>query len=127
LYLGSYRDPNLAETLKAIDGIPDYIRNFAADSRELTKYIIGTISEIDRHYAPEDKGLLALKNYLTGISFEKLQKKREEVLSTEVAKLNDFADYFDKVLKQNIFTVFGNENQIRKNEDLFKSLVKVFS
>jgi Zn-dependent M16 (insulinase) family peptidase len=56
-----------------------------------------------------------------------MQKKREEVLSTEVARLNDFADDFDKVLKQNIFTVFGNENQIRKNEDLFKSLVKVFS
>jgi Zn-dependent M16 (insulinase) family peptidase len=127
LYLGSYRDPNLAETLKAIDGIPDYIRNFAADSRELTKYIIGTISEIDRHYAPEEKGLQALKNNLTGVTFEKMQKKREEVLSTEVARLNDFADDFDKVLKQNIFTVFGNENQIRKNEDLFKSLVKVFS
>lgn len=126
LYVGSYRDPNLSETLKAIDGIPEYIKNFSVDSRELTKYIIGTISEIDRHHSPEEKGFLALKYMLTGMNIEKIQKKRDEVLSTEVSQMNNFSQAFEKVLSKNVFTVFGNETQIKNNQNLFDKLVKVF-
>ena len=40
----SYRDPNLKKTFDVFAGIPEYIRNFNADEKEMTKYIIGTIS-----------------------------------------------------------------------------------
>lgn len=35
-YLVSYRDPHLKRTLDVYKGIPDYIRNFQADEREMT-------------------------------------------------------------------------------------------
>ena len=43
-FLVSYRDPHLKRTLEVYKGVPDYIRAFEADEREMTKYIIGTIS-----------------------------------------------------------------------------------
>src|SRR5699024_3999083 len=39
MYLGSYRDPNLVETLEAYDGTPEYLKNFSVDDREMRKYI----------------------------------------------------------------------------------------
>ncbi|MGM0607296.1 MAG: insulinase family protein [Candidatus Muiribacteriota bacterium] len=127
VYSGSFRDPNLAETLEAIDGIPEYVKNFRVDDRELTKYIIGTISDLDRHHSPGAKGFLALKNKLTGITFNKRQKRREEVLSTQVSSLNKLSEGFEKVFSENIYTVFGNENKIKKNKSLFKKMLKIFN
>ena len=43
----SYRDPHLRRTLDVFKGIPEYVRSFKADEREMTKYIIGTISGKD--------------------------------------------------------------------------------
>ena len=43
-YFVSYRDPHLKRTLDVYEGIPAYVRDFQADEREMTKYIIGTIS-----------------------------------------------------------------------------------
>ena len=49
-YLVSYRDPHLKRTLDVYKGIPDYIRNFQADERDMTKYVIGTISGIPANW-----------------------------------------------------------------------------
>ena len=48
----SYRDPHLGRTLEVYQGIPGYIRDFQADEREMTKYIIGTISGKDVPQTP---------------------------------------------------------------------------
>ena len=64
----SYRDPNVEQTLKAYDGICDYIASFEASDREMTKYIIGTISELDSPLTPSMKGERATAYYIRGIS-----------------------------------------------------------
>ena len=33
----SYRDPHLRRTLEVYEGVPEYVRTFAADEREMTK------------------------------------------------------------------------------------------
>ena len=55
-YLVSYRDPHLKRTLEVYQGVVDYIRNFQADERDMTKYIIGTISGKDVPKTPQMKG-----------------------------------------------------------------------
>lgn len=39
--LVSYRDPKLAATDKIYEGIPEYLKNFSIDVRDMTKYVIG--------------------------------------------------------------------------------------
>ena len=52
-YFVSYRDPNLSDTLDVYDRIPEYIKNFSPDERDMTKYIIGTFSALDTPMNPE--------------------------------------------------------------------------
>lgn len=54
-YFVSYRDPNLGRTLEIYDGVPEYLENFTVSERDMTKYIIGTISNIDQPMTPATK------------------------------------------------------------------------
>ena len=55
-YFVSYRDPNLKRTIEVYEGIVDYLKNFTVSDRDMTKYIIGTISNIDQPMTPATKG-----------------------------------------------------------------------
>ena len=122
----SYRDPNVKETLKAYDGICDYIQNFEASEREMTKYIIGTISDLDSPLTPSMKGERATAYYIRGITQEQRQKEREEVLSTNADDIKSFKALLSDIIKENYFCVIGNETKIKDNKDIFTSLVNVF-
>ena len=122
----SYRDPNLVETLKAYDGICDYIENFEASEREMTKYIIGTISELDSPLTPSMKGERATAYYIRGISEEQRQAEREEVLSTKPEDIKSFKSLLSDVIKEDCYCVLGNETKLKDNKDIFTNLVNVF-
>jgi len=124
-YFGSYRDPNLAETLKAFQGMPAYLDSLKLDETSLTRYIIGTIANIDDAKTASDKGEEAYWNYLTGNTKEQQLKERSEILSTTEADLKAFKPMIESILKQNSYAVFGNEQKIIENKNLFDELLKV--
>lgn len=125
IYFASYRDPNLTETIKAYDDMADYLRHFEADEREMTKYILGTISRLDTPLSPSMKGEKGDALYLSGLTKEELQKERDEILSTDVGKIRSFAEIVTQVAKKGVICVLGNEEKIRSNETFFNKLVQV--
>lgn len=118
----SYRDPNLKKTLDVFAGIPEYIRNFKADEKEMTKYIIGTISGMDTPLTPSAKGTLALTAYMNQITVEDMQLERDQVLDADAQSIRDLADMVECVLKQNYICVVGSESAIMENKDLFMNI-----
>lgn len=122
----SYRDPNVKETLAAYDGIVDYIGTFEASEREMTKYIIGTISELDSPLTPSMKGERATAYYIRGISQEQRQKERKEVLSTKPEDIKSFKAMLADITKENCYCVLGNESKLKDNKEIFDNLVNVF-
>lgn len=125
IYFASYRDPNLKETIQAYDEMVDYVRNFHADEREMTKYILGTISRLDTPLSPSMKGEKADALYLSGLTKEEIQKERDEILSTDVEKIRSFAALLEQVAKNGFICVLGNEEKIRAHETYFRRLVHV--
>jgi len=126
MFFTSYRDPNLADTLKVYDGAGEYFGGFDTDRRQMTKYIIGTISDLDAPLTPSMKGDKAVELYFRKISYEDLQKERREVLGTDASAIRSYGRMLDELMKQNCFCVFGNEEKIKANKDMFGSLVNVF-
>ncbi len=126
MYFCSYRDPNLTETLDVYDGAADFIRVFDAEEREITKYIIGTISRFDRPLTPSMKGETAAGRYFQNISHEDVQRAREGILRTGKEDIRAAADLVSDAMKQNFICVLGNEARIKKLKGVFGSLVDVF-
>lgn len=118
-YLVSYRDPNLAETDQVYEGIVRYLEEFDPDERDMTKYVIGTVSNLDAPLTPSLKGSRGMSAYLSGVTEEMMQKERDQVLNASASDIRALADIVRAVLDTGSFCVVGNDAKIEANRELF--------
>jgi Zn-dependent M16 (insulinase) family peptidase len=118
----SYRDPHLTRTLEVYAGVPEYIRTFRADEREMTKYIIGTISSKDVPKTPQMKGSISKNAYFCGITREIVQKERDEILGASVEDIRALAPIVEAILSAGNICVVGSENAVEKEKEQFKEI-----
>ena len=121
----SYRDPKLAETNAVFEGIPDYVKAFDACDRDMTKYIIGTISDMDTPLNPDAKGIRSTTAYLTGLTEDVLQKERDELHDSDIAAVNKVGELLKKSMENKSFCTVGNTENIMKNADLYDEIIKL--
>ena len=125
LYFGSYRDPNLKETLDNYDKTPEYIDSFDADEEKMLGYIIGTVSKLDYPLTASMKADVAYDRYFTKATKEDLQNERDAILSTTAADIKTFSNLVKDVLKQNNICVYGNKEKIEANKSIFGDLINI--
>lgn len=126
MYFVSYRDPNLRKTNTVFEETSDYIRSFSVDERDMTKYIIGTISEMDTPLTPSQRGSRALSAYLTGTTYEELQQIRDQVLNATVEDIRGLEDLIRDTLAQDYLCVVGNEDVLEQEKEMFDRLENLF-
>lgn len=125
-FFTSYRDPNLKRTVEVYNNAAEYFKNFKADSRQMTKYIIGTISDLDFPLSPSMKGERAAEYNIKHITYEDLQREREEILNTKEEDIVSFAGLIHSVMDKDNICVMGNEDILRDNKNIFKNLINLF-
>jgi hypothetical protein len=125
-YMSSYRDPNLSETIQVFNNVPEYVRNFDTDERNMTKYIIGTISAMDIPLTAKGKGIRSMAAYFNGEDISRLKQERLQVLETNQEKIRSLADIVAAVVEDNNICVVGNEGKVEAEKDLFKETVNLF-
>lgn len=114
-YFASYRDPNLEKTNEIFEGVPEFVENFAVDERDMDKYVIGTISELDQPLTPKGKAGRALTAYMTGLTYERVQKERREILSAGQESIRELAPLLKAVMEDEIVCAVGNSDKIEKS------------
>jgi hypothetical protein len=108
----SYRDPNLLATLDVYDGSADFLRRADLSDLELTRNIIGAISNFDPYQLPDAKGYTSLTRYLMGESDESLQRTRDEILGTTAADFRSFAEVLAAAKERSRVVVMGSSEAI---------------
>ena len=121
-YFLSYRDPNCEATNKVYEGIPEYVKNFTATEREMTKYIIGTISEMDIPLTPSAKGTRSFDSYMRGVGEDVYREHRNKVLDTTPEDINALSPIIEAILKDNYLCVIGNGDKIEQDKDMFDEI-----
>ncbi|MDD2414244.1 MAG: insulinase family protein [Eubacteriaceae bacterium] len=119
VFFASYRDPNLEKTIDSYNKVGSYVKGLEISSRELQKYIIGSISDKDVPISPALIADTADTMYFNGLTQEDLQQERDEILATTLKDLQNQGEMLDAVMEKNILCVVGNEESIEKNKDLF--------
>lgn len=118
-YFVSYRDPNLGRTLEIYDGVPEYLENFTVSERDMTKYIIGTISNKDVPRTPQMQGSISKTAYFSNVTEDMLQKERNQILGAQKEDIQKLAALVEAVLSDDQICVVGSETAIEKAEDVF--------
>ena len=104
----SYRDPNLANTLRAYDGAADFLRGLALDEAALAPAIVGAIGSIDTYLLPDAKGYTSLVRTLTNETDDYLQTVRDQVLATTVEDFHRLAGVVARVAEVGDVVVLGS-------------------
>lgn len=125
-YFASYRDPNLMETYKIYQNAYHYVKNFDCDDRDMTKYIIGAISNQDTPLEPVADGMRSFMTYLLGMNQADLQRERDELLATNQETIRNLADLIKSITDYNTICAVGDEQKLEENKDSFKQLLSIF-
>ncbi len=125
-YFTSYRDPNLSATLDVYKNAWEYVANFDADDRDMTKYIIGAIGNMDAPIDPSAKGMQMFRAWLMGVTTELIQKERDELLTCTQETIRSLAPLVKAAFEDNIICVIGNENKLEEEKELFKEVRSIF-
>ncbi len=96
VFMVSYRDPKLSETIDSYDEMGKYLESKidenAVTEQTVRTAIMGTIGSLDGPSLPPNKaGWLAFRRFLGGSTKAHRQKWRDEILSTTVSDFKDFA------------------------------------
>ena len=126
LALVSYRDPNLVETLQVYDDIPEFLHQLEMSGDEFEKIVIGCAGKLDPPLTPDRKGSLAKIEHLTGMTHEFKQRRFEELLSTRLDDIREYAGLFETIRDKGSVCALGNESKIKNSASHFGHLVKVF-
>jgi Zn-dependent M16 (insulinase) family peptidase len=120
VYFASYRDPNLSETFDNYNAAPEFLKNFDADEKEMTRFIIGTISNMDRATTASQRGAIAFRNHFTRLTKAEMEKERNAVLSTTAEDIQNYAGMIENVMSQDVLCAYGNDQKIETNKAIFK-------
>lgn len=115
----SYRDPHLLRTLEVYDKVVDYLKNFTVSERDMTKYIIGTMSNIDQPMTPVSKGERSMNLYMNKVSAEMIREERNQILDATQDDIRSLHRVAEAVLKADQICVIGGEEKIEENKEIF--------
>ncbi|MGO5052809.1 insulinase family protein [Lachnospiraceae bacterium LCP25S3_G4] len=122
----SYRDPNLEKTNDVYQGIANYLQEFSVGERDMTKYIIGTISNIDQPMTPAAKGDRSMNLYMNHVSKEMIEKERMQILNATEQDIRNLSELVVAILKEDCICVIGSEEKINAQSYLFKEVKDLF-
>jgi Zn-dependent M16 (insulinase) family peptidase len=113
MYMVSYRDPTLSDTLDAFnDAADNLIKDYDGgeiDKDTITKSVIGTIGSIDGTALPPDMvGWKSMLRWMSGVSAASRQKVRQEIINAQGSDFLDFATRL-KGWKSTSIAVVGSE------------------
>jgi Zn-dependent M16 (insulinase) family peptidase len=114
LSFSSSQDPGLLATLDTYDKSAEFLRTVSLTDLDVTRSIIGVVSDLDFYELPDAKGYSALVRHLIGETDERRQKVRDEVLSTTEQSFRDFASAIEAAKDNGYVVVMGSAKAIEE-------------
>lgn len=120
--LYSYRDPNLEKTVDVYTGLPAWLAQLDMDAEGLAPFIIGTLDKFNPQRTPAGKGLLALRLFISGQTYEDIEASQQEALATDPAGLKALSPALADALDQAVICVIGGGTAIDRAKDHFDQI-----
>lgn len=121
----SFRDPNTVSSLEIFDGAGSALRGLCKDGGTLDKYIISTIASSEPLLTTRQKAMQRVEDYLSGLTPERRQQTRREILHTTKEDMIRISDILDYLCKHAGVCVIDGKNGMKKCENLLSDIEKL--
>ncbi|PWW76210.1 hypothetical protein C7212DRAFT_295993 [Tuber magnatum] len=104
----SYRDPNVPNTLKIMEGAGDFALRNEWTARDLEEAKLSVFQGVDAPTSVSDEGMI---NFMDGITDDMRQTRREQLLDVGVNDIRDVAQRYliDQVRRMSAVAVLGEK------------------
>ena len=125
MMLLSYRDPNIAETYRAYEGIVSYFENLNLTEEEIKNAIIGTISGVDIPLTPSMENAKIMALHFSELTPQEESQTRREILDTKIEELKSMSKLYEQVLTTDYICTVGSKKKIEENKELFSKIKEI--
>lgn len=123
--LYTYRDPNLTETFKVFEALPEYLRTTEMTQAQVDNYIIGSYGSLVSADGKLSQALTALNYYWYGVSNEDRIEWMREAKSTTVADVHAAAEKVESMLATSVKSTSGTASSFEESKDMFDNVLKL--
>lgn len=110
IFYYTFRDPQPGRSLGIMQGSAEFIRNFCAEGTDLTRMILGSISNVDPLLNTKAKIGMAETMYFKGTTYEDQCRMIRELIGTTSDDLLALADVLEKTCEDNAVCVVGGQS-----------------
>lgn len=110
----SYRDPSPEKTLQADSGASSFIREFVQGNEKLDNFIISTLNDLDPLLSVRQKANVADNFYMDGMTKERYEKIRMDIIQADENKLMDACEWLDVFADNGAVCVVGNQQILER-------------
>ena len=114
----SYRDPNGAGSVEAYRRCGAFLRNFTAETEDLTGFIIGTVAENSPLMTPKMKAMTGDRLYFSKTTWADRCRTRLQLLRALPEDLTAIAGILEKTLENGGICIVGGREQLARCADL---------
>ena len=125
LTFNSFRDPQVGRSLEVYRNSVDFLKNYEMSDEELTKTIIGTLSEMEQVQSFKQQGQMADALYLNGYTEKDRQQERKDVLNFKQKDIKLCAKKIEEVLDKKGICVIAGKSLLDQCKDLKLKKIKL--
>lgn len=119
----SYRDPTPGKTLAQFDRCADVVEALCSEDGDLTRYILGSMSDADPLLGAADRILLAQVRHFRGIGEAQLRRTRSQLLQCKPAHLRRLCPALRAIAAENNYCIIGGEEQLNECKGLLDHVI----
>ncbi len=122
LTLVSYRDPNSIKTDEIYKNTYKFIEELNPTTEDLLKYKIGACSGFEADLHASQKGRVAFKYLMTGVSYEYRKNLKLEMIATTKENLVNLSDCFKESLKNSAICALVSKKGLQESKELYNNV-----
>lgn len=108
----SFRDPSPEKSLGHFDACADFAETFCGENPDLTKFILGALSDVDPLLGAGGKMRLAESRYFKNTDAETVSRYRRELRTASAEDIRRICAVLRKAFEEDNFCVVGGEQQL---------------
>ena len=125
-YVVSYRDPNIGETFRVYEDLPDFLTELEMDQEELDGYILSTYS---RYAASQGELSGAAEAAMDAVTHDAQEKKLDYMRALKALTpeaLQDYAALYAAMMNDGVRFTTGGAGAINANAELYDAILNPF-
>lgn len=123
----SYRDPSPGKTLEHFDACAEVAEQFYKSGADVTKYILGAMSDADPLLGAAGKIHLAEARHFRGTTQEDITRLRRELLATTPADLYALRGMLTAMADANNYCIIGGKEQLDACGEKLDTVVEILN